>query len=203
MSSVMVRTEAEQITVGAHDVSMAPRQSLYFGEDGEIVTNTLPGERYRMFLSTLPSRGYHVQQLELDEGVYWDGDWVTLGTSGSYVHLYRDFTGSPNSYPELYLTNPTANSITFTISKIVRLDITVDVEGTFNDQFDDVFSQITQLNNQINLRVQKNNIVHQLNISTEGILIGSAKKQDKHHSHNYTHRERYYKVSTYCRPSNY
>jgi phage minor structural protein len=39
------------------------------------------------------------------------------------------------------------------------------------------FSQITQLSDAINLRVQKNDVVNQINISTEGILIAGKKIQ--------------------------
>lgn len=44
-----------------------------------------------------------------------------------------------------------------------------------DSEFDAVYSQITQLNNNINLKVSKNDVVNQINVSTEGILIDGSK----------------------------
>ncbi|MFP7199676.1 gp58-like family protein [Lysinibacillus halotolerans] len=44
-----------------------------------------------------------------------------------------------------------------------------------DSEFDTVYSQITQLNNNINLKVSKNDVVNQINVSTEGILINGSK----------------------------
>lgn len=56
----------------------------------------------------------------------------------------------------------TANSLTSTITSIQQ-------------DLDSYQSQITQLSNDINLRVQKNDVINQINLSTEGILIDGKK----------------------------
>jgi len=56
----------------------------------------------------------------------------------------------------------TANSLTSTITSIQQ-------------DLDNYQSQITQLSNDINLRVQKDDIINQINLSTEGILIDGEK----------------------------
>nr|WP_205905117.1 hypothetical protein [Enterococcus casseliflavus] len=101
--------------------------------------------------------------------------WLT-STAGTglwteYMYLVECGTGGTfSTFGHLYVldgTVPTAaNPLNWYIARYEIIDISQSQQ-----------SQITQLSDNINLKVEKNDIVNQINISTEGILISGSKVQ--------------------------
>lgn len=99
--------------------------------------------------------------------------WLTSfegrGTWTEYMYLVECGTGGTfSTFGHLYVMNgatPTpAAPLRWHIARYEIIDITQSQQ-----------SQITQLSNTINLKVEKNDVVNQINISTEGILIDGRK----------------------------
>lgn len=86
-----------------------------------------------------------------------DGTGVRVLIGGRSDSLY----GAETTIPYFYLNRPQLEEGTLATSWDVAPD--------------DISSQITQLSDNINLKVSKNDVVNQINVSTEGILIDGSK----------------------------
>ncbi|MCO5531591.1 gp58-like family protein [Enterococcus faecium] len=103
--------------------------------------------------------------------VTWLTSTAGTGLWTEYMYLVECGTGGTfSTFGHLYVldgTVPTAvNPLNWYIARYEIIDISQSQQ-----------SQITQLSDNINLKVEKNDIVNQINISTEGILISGSKVQ--------------------------
>ncbi|OTO16224.1 hypothetical protein [Enterococcus sp. 3G6_DIV0642] len=103
--------------------------------------------------------------------VTWLTSTAGTGLWTEYMYLVECGTGGTfSTFGHLYVldgTVPTAaNPLNWYIARYEIIDISQSQQ-----------SQITQLSDNINLKVEKNDIVNQINISTEGVLISGSKVQ--------------------------
>lgn len=103
--------------------------------------------------------------------VIWLTSTAGTGLWTEYMYLVECGTGGTfSTFGHLYVldgTVPTAaNPLNWYIARYEIIDISQSQQ-----------SQITQLSDNINLKVEKNDIVNQINISTEGVLISGSKVQ--------------------------
>ena len=120
-------------------------------------------------------------------------DKTGIGGSYDYVHTLATGTTNKNDWQE-YITKFTTNSDE--ICGYIRIDNNASSDGNISSVYfsqikvekgtkatdwspapEDMAtqSQITQLANDINLRIKQNDVINQINISTEGILIDGKK----------------------------
>lgn len=93
-------------------------------------------------------------------------DQSTVTQLASVVDTKVSKTDADAKYATQSQLTQTADSLTSTINS---------VQEDLNDFESSTNSQISQLSNDINLRVQKNDVINQINVSTEGILIDGKK----------------------------
>lgn len=126
------------------------------------------------FIANLPT-GRRFQYANNSLGTNGKCTWLTsyegTGTWTEYMYLVECGSGGTfSSFGHLYVLNgatPTSESpLNWYIARYEIIDITQSQQ-----------SQITQLSDSINLRVEKNDVVNQINISTEGVLIAGKKIQ--------------------------
>ncbi|MFT8869546.1 phage tail spike protein [Liquorilactobacillus nagelii] len=95
----------------------------------------------------------------------WNKVWVTVINSDSRnsnkVSLYDNST--------ICVVNTTGSTVTV-LFRHFKGELG-NVPTDYSPAPDDIYSQIQQLSNNINLRVIKNDVINQINLSTEGILI--------------------------------
>ncbi|AWP37764.1 hypothetical protein DXF96_00110 [Heyndrickxia coagulans] len=128
--------------------------------------------------------------------VYFLGSKTTktgIGGSFDYVHLLATGTTNKDNFQE-YITTFTTSSDE--VCGYIRIDNNASSDGNISSVYfsqiklekgnkatdwtpapEDMAtqSQISQLSNNINLRVSKNDVINQINLSTESILIGGNK----------------------------
>ena len=132
--------------------------------------------------------------------IYDNGEWVLLTSdaTGEKVKAIAEaaqteagraeeaaneaVTKANETLDEVLVINQTIGSLQNTVSgKADQSQVTqlsgqiISVVSDLGDLSSTTQSQITQLTSDINLRVQKNDIINQVNISTEGILIAGEK----------------------------
>ncbi|MGM0206429.1 hypothetical protein IGI96_000898 [Enterococcus sp. DIV0421] len=124
------------------------------------------------FIANLPSSrsfAHSYNSLGTQGKVTWLTDRIGRGTWTEYMYLVECGTGGTfSTFGHLYVTNgetPTVdNPLKWYLARYEIIDITQAQQ-----------TQITQLSDSINLRVEKNDVVNQINISTEDILIAGNK----------------------------
>jgi len=126
-----------------------------------IIANLPIGRRFQYASNSLGTGGKHT----------WLTSFEGTGTWTEYMYLVECGTGGTfSNFGHLYVLNgatPTPESpLNWYIARYEIIDITQSQQ-----------SQITQLSDSINLRVEKNDVVNQINISTEGVLIAGKKIQ--------------------------
>jgi len=132
--------------------------------------------------------------------IYDNGEWVLLTSdaTGEKVKAIAEaaqteagraeeaaneaVTKANETLDEVLVINQTIGSLQNTVSgKADQSQVTqlsgqiISIVSDLGDLSSTTRSQITQLTSDINLRVQKNDIINQVNISTEGILIAGEK----------------------------
>lgn len=123
-------------------------------------TANLPiGRRFQYASNSLGTGGKHT----------WLTSYGGTGTWTEYMYLVECGSGGTfSNFGYLYVTGGTAptaaNPLRWYIAKYEIIDITQSQQ-----------TQFTQLSDQINLKVSKNDVVNQINVSTEGILIDGKK----------------------------
>jgi phage minor structural protein len=111
---------------------------------------------------------YHVTMVQIIEGnktVDWSPALEDMATVVQFTSLSQTLSGFQTTVQQDYATKSlvtqTATSLQSSIDGKVGTDV-------YN-------SKVSQLANDINLRVSKNDVVNQINVSTEGILIDGSK----------------------------
>ncbi|KHO13136.1 hypothetical protein OA78_0887 [Latilactobacillus curvatus] len=114
--------------------------------------------------------------------VQWKSDWTTSGTATG-IQVRMDGVATTRTVTVYNMQFERGNKATdwkqapedmATEVQFSQLQVTVNgIQGTVQNKADK--SQVTQLANDINLRVEKDKIVNQINISPEGILIDGKK----------------------------